>query len=136
MTLSPQLKNEFTKDVILVTIISIAVGLIGFLILFFLLPGKYFKSYPLIHLFFYGYALISGYKVKRAESDLKKTKTIKVFFINRSIKIVLAILIMFAYILTYKETAKTFSIVFVSFYFLFLIYDTWFFSKLPKKKLK
>ncbi len=134
MTLTSQLKNEFIKDILLITLISLVVGIVGFLVIFFLFPGKYFNSYPLIPLFFYGYALVSGYKIKRAKSESNNAKTIKVFLLYKSLKIVLAILILLIYILTYKETAKMFSLVFAAFYFLFLIYDTWFFSKLQEKK--
>lgn len=134
MNLSPQLKKEFIKEALLITIISIVVGFIGYFVVFFLFPERYFETYPFIPIFFYSYALISGYQLKRKELNSNKSGTLKVFLINKVIKVVLSLLILFIYILTCKETAKMFSLVFIAFYFVFLIYDTWFFSKLQKKK--
>lgn len=128
---------NLTKDIIITTLFSLCSGLLGVWVLTDLIPLGYFSSYPIIPIFFYIYALISSSIIinkRRKESELKKM--FYAFITLKVVKIVLSIAIVIVYVFAFQDTAKQFSLTFITFYLLFLVYDTWFFSKIQKKEIK
>jgi len=122
-----------TSDVLIVTLLTVGCIVVSLIVLMYLLPGSYFSSYPFIPLFFYGYALITRFLANKAIKSLSSKKVLYVFLLAKTMKIVLSMIILFIIIFAFKENAKAFSLIFMSFYMVFLVYDTWFFSKLKKK---
>ena len=129
--------SSLTKDIIITTLFSFCCGLLGFWVLTNLIASGYFSSYPFIPLFFYIYALIASTIItnkRKKESELKKL--FYAFITLKVIKIVLSLAIVIVYVVAFQNTAKQFSLTFITFYLLFLVYDTWFFSKTQKKEIK
>lgn len=61
----------------------------------------------------------------RVGSMLRKDVT--AVFGNKMVKMILSIILVLIYCLAVREEAKAFLLTFISFYLLYLIYETWFF---------
>ncbi len=129
--------SNLTKDIIITTVFSLCSGLLGFWVLSNLTTSGYFISYPIIPLFFYIYALVStSIIINKRKNETELKKIFYSFIILKMIKIVLSLTIVIVYVIVFANTAKQFSLTFITFYLLFLVYDTWFFSKTQKKEIK
>lgn len=75
----------------------------------------------------------------RVGSMLRKDVT--AVFGNKMVKMILSIILVLIYCLAVREEAKAFLLTFISFYLLYLIYETWFFFSFEvnlkrKKKIR
>jgi len=90
------------------TLFAILSGAAGALILHIALPGHYFGGYPFIPVYFYIFGLFSIYMFDACRRHAPQK-------------------MLLIYCLAVREEAKAFLLTFISFYLLYLIYETWFF---------
>lgn len=117
-------KRNFFAFLTLFTILS---GGIGAVIFHAFLPERYFQAYPFIPAFFYllGLASIYAFDIVRRKAHQK----LALFYMAvKMIKLLLSVVLLLFYCGIVKVHEKEFILTFVGFYFLYLIFETWFFS--------
>lgn len=108
------------------TLFSILSGGAGAVILHIALPGHYFGGYPFIPVYFYLFGLFSiqMFDVCRRHAP---QKLLLLYMAIKVIKMIFSLLLLVIYCIAVGEEIKAFLLTFVSFYLLYLIYETWFF---------
>lgn len=130
-----KLKRNFIKKL---TIFTLLCGGVGALILHFVLQENFIIWYSSIPIFFFVLGIVSIYVF---EACIKRTpqKIGLLYLAIKVLKLIVSILFMIVYSLVVKEHVKDFILTFVVFYFLYLIFETWFFfsfEKMNKNKNK
>ena len=97
------------------TLFAILSGAAGAVILHIALPGHYFGGYPFIPVYF---------DACRRHAPQKLSL---LYLAMKMIKMILSLILLLIYCLAVREEAKAFLLTFISFYLLYLIYETWFF---------
>jgi len=105
------------------TLFAILSGAAGAVILHIALPGHYFGGYPFIPVYFYIFGLFSIYMFDACRRHAPQ----KLYLAMKMIKMILSLILLLIYCLAVREEAKAFLLTFISFYLLYLIYETWFF---------
>ena len=105
------------------TLFAILSAGVGAVILHVALPGHYFGGYPFIPTYFYLFGLFSIYMFDACRQHAPQ----KMLLLYLAIKMILSIILVLIYCLAVREEAKAFLLTFISFYLLYLIYETWFF---------
>ena len=90
------------------------------------LPGHYFGGYPFIPTYFYLFGLFSIYMFDACRQHAPQ-KMLLLYLAIKMVKMILSIILVLIYCLAVREEAKAFLLTFISFYLLYLIYETWFF---------
>lgn len=108
----------------LLTILILLGGGIGIFILNKL--GCYFKGYPFIPIFFYLFGLFSIYVFDVCRRHAVQ-KMLMLYMAIKMLKMIFSIFLLVFYCLIVHIEAKLFLLTFISFYLLYLIYETWFF---------
>ena len=91
------------------TLFAVISAALGAVILHFALPGHYFGGYPFIPVYFYFFGLAS------------------IYMAMKMIKMILSLILVLIYCLAVREEARAFLLTFISFYLIYLIFETWFF---------
>ena len=107
------------------TLFAILSGAAGALILH-ILPGHYFGGYPFIPVYFYIFSLFSIYMFDACRRHAPQ-KMLLLYLAMKMMKMILSLILLLIYCLAVREEAKAFLLTFISFYLLYLIYETWFF---------
>ena len=115
---SPE-KSIFDGDVKIVTL----PGMIGS---FSILPGHYFGGYPFIPVYFYFFGLASIYMFDACRRHAPQ-RLLLLYLAMKMIKMILSLILVLIYCLAVREEAKAFLLTFISFYLIYLIFETWFF---------
>jgi len=108
------------------TLFAILSGAAGALILHIALPGHYFGGYPFIPVYFYIFGLFSIYMFDACRRHAPQ-KMLLLYLAMKMMKMILSLILLLIYCLAVREEAKAFLLTFISFYLLYLIYETWFF---------
>ncbi len=106
-----------------VAILSVSAGA---LILHIALPGHYFGGYPFIPVYFYIFGLFSIYMFDACRRHAPQ-KMLLLYLAMKMMKMILSLILLLIYCLAVREEARAFLLTFISFYLLYLIYETWFF---------
>ena len=108
------------------TLFAILSGAAGALILHIALPGHYFGGYPFIPVYFYIFGLFSIYMFDACRRHAPQ-KMLLLYLAMKMMKMILSLILLLIYCLAVREEARAFLLTFISFYLLYLIYETWFF---------
>ena len=117
--------------ILLLTLFILVVGLGSWLILTNFFPHLAFQDYPLIPLFFFIIGIVSIYTLTGLKLD-KPNKLINTFMLIRGVKMVSALALTVAYWLFNPADIKSFAIMVVAFYLLYLFLETYIYIKLEK----
>ena len=104
------------------TLFAVISGALGAVILHFALPGHYFGGYPFIPIYFYFFGLFSIYAF-----DACRRHAPQRMLLLKMIKMILSLILVLIYCLAVREEARAFLLTFISFYLIYLIFETWFF---------
>ena len=99
---------------------------LGVVILHAALPGHYFGGYPFIPVYFYFFGLFSLYMSEACRRRAPR-KQLLLYLAIKMAKMVLSVILTLIYCLTVREEVKAFLLTFISFYLIYLIFETWFF---------
>ncbi len=113
----PQLKLK-VQLFILVTTVYTAVGIMGGIILEFLIPVDYFGVYPAISVFYLALGLILTYSLDRIK-DTHPDKLMHVFMLTKMVKFVLTLVFLVLYVTHEPEVKMPFSISLMCNYFIY-----------------
>ena len=105
------------------TLFAIISAGLGAVILHIALPGHYFGGYPFIPVYFYLFGLFSIYMFDACRLHAPQ----KMLLLYLAIKMVISIILVLIYCIAVREEAKAFLLTFISFYLIYLIFETWFF---------
>ena len=117
--------------ILLLTLFILVVGLGSWLILTKIFPHLVFQDYPLIPLFFFIIGFVSIYTLTGLKLD-RPNKLINTFMLIRGVKMVSALTLTAAYWLFNPADIKSFAIIVVAFYLLYLFLETYVYIKLEK----
>lgn len=118
------------------TLFGVLSAALGVVILHVSLPGHYFGGYPFIPVYFYLFGLFSIYMFDACRRHAPQ-KLLLLYLAMKMIKMILSMLLLMVYCLAVREEAKAFLLTFVSFYLIYLIFETWFFFSFEmNRKLK
>lgn len=98
----------------------------GALILHVALPGHYFGGYPFIPAYFYLFGLFSIYMFDACRRRAPQ-RLLLLHLAIKMIKMILSLILLLMYCIAVREEAKAFLLTFISFYLIYLIFETWFF---------
>lgn len=102
-------------------------GLIAF-VLHKVYPGHYFGIFPLIPVYFYLVGLLSLYLLDVCRRHAPQ-KLVMMFLAMKVLKLIVSVIVMMVYCAVARGGTMVFLLTFISFYLLFLIYETWLFFK-------
>lgn len=117
--------------ILLLTLFILVVGLGSWLILTNFFPHLVFQEYPLIPLFFFVIGIVSIYTLTGLKLD-RPNKLLNTFMLIRGVKMVSALALTAAYWLFNPAEIKSFAIMVVAFYLLYLFLETYIYIKLEK----
>lgn len=117
--------------ILLLTLFILVVGLGSWLILTNFFPHLVFQEYPLIPLFFFIIGIISIYTLTGLKLD-RPNKLLNTFMLIRGVKMVSALALTATYWLFNPAGIKSFAIMVVAFYLLYLFLETYIYIKLEK----
>lgn len=121
------------------TLFAILSAGVGALILHVALPGHYFGGYPFIPAYFYLFGLFSIYMFDACRRHAPQRLSL-LYLAIKMVKMILSLILLLMYCIAVREEAKAFLLTFISFYLIYLIFETWFFfsfevnQKRKKKK--
>lgn len=108
------------------TLFAIVSAGVGAVILHVALPGHYFGGYPFIPIYFYLFGLFSIYMFDACRLHAPQ-KMLLLYLAIKMIKIIFSLILLLIYCIAVREEAKAFLLTFISFYLIYLIFETWFF---------
>lgn len=122
------------------TLFGILSAGLGAVILHVALPGHYFGGYPFIPIYFYLFGLFNIYMFDACRRHAPQ-KMLLLYLAMKMMKMILSMMMLLVYCLAVREEAKAFLLTFISFYLVYLIFETWFFfsfevNRKRKKKNK
>lgn len=122
------------------TLFGILSAGLGVVILHVALPGHYFGGYPFIPIYFYLFGLFNIYMFDACRRHAPQ-KMLLLYLAMKMMKMILSMMLLLVYCLAVREEAKAFLLTFISFYLVYLIFETWFFfsfevNRKRKKKNK
>lgn len=122
------------------TLFGILSAGLGAVILHVALPGHYFGGYPFIPIYFYLFGLFNIYMFDACRRHAPQ-KMLLLYLAMKMMKMILSMMLLLVYCLAVREEAKAFLLTFISFYLVYLIFETWFFfsfevNRKRKKKNK
>jgi hypothetical protein len=125
------MQRPVNKFWIIHTLVFLVLGMGGWIVLKFIFPEIEVKGYFAIPLFFYlmGVALFLRF---RKISISKPSKTTNIYMQMRGIKMLISLAILIACWLLDKPGFRPFAIVFLAFYLVYLIWETFLFLRMEK----
>ena len=108
------------------TLFAVISAALGAVILHFAMPGHYFGGYQFIPVYFYFFGLASIYMFDACRRHAPQ-RLLLLYLAMKMIKMILSLILVLIYCLAVREEARAFLLTFISFYLLYLIYETWFF---------
>lgn len=116
---------------ILSTAILLIMGVFGFVWLYYFMPEQYFNLYPTIPSF-YILILLGSYITLLIIKKKKSVIDFKIYAIIRAAKFVLCLAFVVVYFKAVNINNMAFGIVFMFFYVVYLILESWLFMKISK----
>lgn len=117
------------------TLFGILSAGLGAIILHIALPGHYFGGYPFIPIYFYLFGLFSIYMFDACRRHAPQ-KMLLLYLAMKMMKMILSMMLLLVYCLAVREEAKAFLLTFISFYLVYLIFETWFFFSFEVNRKK
>lgn len=102
-------------------------------LLYYKFPNFYPQWYPAILIFFYILEAIIIYTVDVKSKKLKQIKMVNMYMLTKGIKMFISLVFIGLYALIVKTELKNFVLVFVLFYFLYLLFETYCFTIIEKR---
>jgi len=113
------------------TLILVLLGAAGWIVLKFLFPQIEVKGYLIIPLFFYVMGVALFLRFGRIKID-KPSKTTNMYMQMRVIKVFISLIIIVLYWIFNKQGIRPFAIIFLVFYLIYLIWETFIFVRIEK----
>ena len=123
------MKKLTTKFFIIHTILSIVTGVGIWYILNHFFPFLIVRGYIIIPLFFFILGALFIYRFRHTSLS-KPKEMVNTYMLMRMIKIFISFVIIFIYWLIHKPNIRSFAIVFVIFYLINLVWETYIFTKM------
>jgi len=120
------------KLFILVVTVYTAIGILGEIILGFLIPEEYFGLYPAISVFYLIMGLILTYSLDRCRKT-NPDKLMNVFMLTKTIKFLATIVFLMVYVTHNPEVKMQFSISLMCNYFIYSILEMYIYFLYNKK---
>jgi len=120
------------KLFILVTTVYTAVGILGEIILSFLIPSEYFGLYPAISVFYWIMGLALTYSLDRCRKT-NPDKLMNIFMFIKMIKFVLTVVFLVLYVSFEPEVKMQFSISLMCNYFIYSFLEMYIYYLYNKK---
>lgn len=117
------------------TLFGILSAGLGAVILHVALPGHYFGGYPFIPIYFYLFGLFNIYMFDACRRHAPQ-KMLLLYLAMKMMKMILSMMMLLVYCLAVREEAKAFLLTFISFYLVYLIFETWFFFSFEVNRKK
>lgn len=117
------------------TLFGILSAGLGAVILHVALPGHYFGGYPFIPIYFYLFGLFNIYMFDACRRHAPQ-KMLLLYLAMKMMKMILSMMLLLVYCLAVREEAKAFLLTFISFYLVYLIFETWFFFSFEVNRKK
>lgn len=108
------------------TLFALIVGGIGGVLLYAISPQYYFGGYPFIPLYFYLFGLFGIYMFEACQRYAPQ-KMLLLYLAIKGLKMFLSMAVLLLSCVIMKEQGHLFLLTFVSFYLLYLVFETWFF---------
>lgn len=125
------MKKIIRNFIILHTILFVVAGVGIWLILHYFFPNMQVDGYSMIPLFFYVLGLFFIVFLRRTSLD-KTKKLVNTYMMFRMIKVFATFVILIVYWLIDKSNIRSFAIVFLIFYLINLIWETYIFTFIEK----
>lgn len=125
------MKKLIRNFIILHTILFIVTGVGIWFILNRFFPSISLFGYSIVPLFFYVLGLFFICCLRRTSLD-ESNKMVNTYMMFRMIKIFVSLSGLIIYSILYKETIRSFAIVFLIFYIINLVWETYVFTQLEK----
>ena len=126
------MKKRHLQQSVLLTLLS--GGILGY-ILYCFFPEHYFKGYPIVPVYFFILNAIS-ITIIDACRKISRSRLLQTYILTKLIRILLSVILMVVYCLIAQKGIKVFLLTFIAMYLVYLVYDTWFFSKFEMKLKK
>lgn len=118
------------------TLFAIVSSVAGVIVFETALPGQYFGGYPFVPLYFYLFGVFSIYMFDICRRRAPQ-KMLLMYLAVKVMKMLVSTILVVAFSLAFRQDAKVFLLTFVSFYLLYLVFETWFFFTFElNRKLK
>ncbi len=127
-----KIKRNF---IFLHTLFAVISAAFGAVILHFALPGHYFGGYPFIPVYFYFFGLFSIYMFDACRRHAPQ-RLLLLYLGIKVVKMILSLVLVLIYCLAVREEAKAFLLTFISFYLIYLIFETWFFFSFELNQIR
>ena len=123
-----KLKRNFD---LLLTLIMLVAGWGGWLLMNKVFPDNYFELYPVIPSLFYLFGLIFIRVLYKADKTNPR-KLVNLYMLIRFAKVGICLLVVGVYYVVNKEYIREFSLVFMVFYIIYLVFETLYYSQLER----
>ena len=117
------------------TLFGILSAGVGAVILHVALPGHYFGGYPFIPIYFYMFGLFNIYMFEACRRHAPQ-KMLLLYLAMKVMKMILSMMLAVVYCMAVREEARAFLLTFISFYLVYLIFETWFFFSFEVNRKK
>ncbi len=108
------------------TIFTAIVGGLGALILKYWLPEDYFNGFIFVLVYYYLFGLFNIHMFEICRRNAPQ-KLVLVYLALKVMKIIVSVAVMLIYCMIVRDNIHGFLLVFIAYYLLYLIFETWFF---------
>ncbi len=109
------------------TVFTLVVGGLGLLALRYWLPGDYFSGFYFVLAYYFAFGVfnISMFDICRRKAP---QKLVLLYLALKVMKIIVSVVVMLIYcVAAVRDNVHGFLLVFIAYYLLYLIFETWFF---------
>ena len=115
--------NDFRKKFIVsLSVLTSIIVLIGFIVFWFILPGKYLNVFPFLLLFFSFVTLVTHFVLMRSLTKSQRA-FINTFMLSVMARLLVYLMFFGIYIYLNKENVLVFTIIFLLFYITFTLFE-------------
>ncbi len=116
-------KRKYLWQTALLTLLLSGVGGVGY---YLLSPEHYLGAYPFIPIYFFVFGVFMINMMERCRMVMPK-QMVQIYMLSRVIRMVFSLVVMLIYCIAVAEQEIAFLLTFVGNYFVYMIYDSWFF---------
>ncbi len=118
---------------IYLTAFTLVVGALGALILHYWLPEDYFGGFFFVLAYYFVFGVFNIYMFDECRKKAPQRLAL-VYLATKVMKIFISVVVMLIYCVVIRDNVHGFLLVFISYYLLYLIFETWFFFLYELKK--
>ena len=127
-----KLYNQNIKEYSVLLIVLAIATFVTYVFLKWLFPSFYFKLYPLVPVYFLAMG-VSQIAMFHIWKNVSNKQFFTVYMITRFLKILISVVVAFLGFYFMNQNKEVFLAIFVLFYFVYLGFETWLFSKKMKE---